>query len=177
MPNARIIKVFIAGEGGVGKTTMVDRFVKGTFNPNTIMTIGANFAVKNLKMSTGQEVTLQIWDLGGEDRFKFILPRYIKGSEAGIIAFDSTRYSTFRNLDVWLNLIRDNVPDIGLILVGTKADLENGSPDTSAFEEYVKEKKLNAFFLTSSKSGQNIDSVFQKLVEMFEIKQNSGVKK
>jgi len=171
MPNARIIKVFIAGEGGVGKTTMVDRFVKGTFNANTIMTIGANFAVKNLKMSSGQEVTLQIWDLGGEDRFKFILPRYIKGSESGVIAFDSTRYSTFRNLDVWLNLIRENVKDIPLFLVGTKADLENGTLDTSAYEEYVKSNQLSGFFLTSSKSGQNIEALFQKLVDLYEARQ------
>lgn len=171
MPNARIIKVFIAGEGGVGKTTMVDRFVKGTFNPNTIMTIGANFAVKNMKMSNGQEVTLQIWDLGGEDRFKFILPRYIKGSECGVIAFDSTRYSTFRNLDVWLKLIQDNVDGIPLFLVGTKADLENGPPDTSPYDQYVQEHNLSGFFLTSSKSGQNIDTLFQKMVDVYEAKQ------
>ena len=69
MSEIPVCKVFIAGAGGVGKTTLVNRTVTGLFNPNLILTIGVNHAVKTLTTADERKVTLQIWDLGGEDRF------------------------------------------------------------------------------------------------------------
>jgi small GTP-binding protein len=168
MPVNPIIKVFLAGEGGVGKTTMVDRYVKGKFNPNTIMTIGVNHATKNVNSPKGELYTLQIWDLGGEDRFRFILPMYVKGSQAGMLVFDSTRFSTFKHLADWLSLIRETLPDVPILLVGTKVDIPDAMTDTSTYEEFVRENKLAGLYLTSSKDGTNIDKAFEALVDLFE---------
>lgn len=161
MPTSKIAKVFIAGEGGVGKTTMIERFVKGLWNPNTIMTIGVNHSVKIIG-----DLTLQIWDLGGEDRFRLILPSYLKGSFAGVLCFDTTRFSTFRNLSEWVKLIRDNVADAPIILVGTKSDIQAASGDLSTYQNFVTQHNLAGLYLTSSKTGQNIDAVFNKLADL-----------
>lgn len=168
MPVNPIIKIFLAGEGGVGKTTMVDRYVKGEFNPNTIMTIGVNHATKNVISSKSNPYTLQIWDLGGEDRFRFILPMYVKGSQAGMIVFDSSRFSTFKHLGDWLALIRETVPEVPIVLIGTKVDIPDATTDSKTYDEFVKEQKLAGFFLTSSKDGTNIDKAFDFLVELYE---------
>jgi small GTP-binding protein len=168
MPIRPIIKVFVAGEGGVGKTTMIDRYVKGIFNPNTIMTIGVNHAVKDVTVSTKTSYTLQIWDLGGEDRFRFIVPMYVKGSQAGMLVFDTTRFSTFRHLDAWLELIRQNVPNIPLLLVGTKIDLQGANLDEKEYQRVVKDHGLVGLVLTSAKDGTNIEKAFMLLSEIYD---------
>jgi small GTP-binding protein len=170
MPINPIIKVFLAGEGGVGKTTMVDRYVKGFFNPNTIMTIGVNHAVKDMISDTGKSYTLQIWDLGGEDRFKFILPMYVRGAQAGMLVYDTTRFSTFKHLDVWLNLIRSVIPDVPIVLVGTKTDVPDAIVDPATYDDFVKANNLAGLFLTSSKDGTNVERAFEHLVKLYEEK-------
>jgi small GTP-binding protein len=165
---APIIKIFLSGEGGVGKTTMLERYIKGVFNQKTIMTIGVNHAVKNVTLSDGSPLTLQIWDLGGEERFRFIIPTYVKGSEVGVLCFDTTRFSTFRNLDPWITLIRENTPNTPIILVGTKMDLPQPPTDVKEYETFVKDKKLAGLNLTSSKTGRNIEEIFKKVIYLYE---------
>jgi small GTP-binding protein len=169
MPTSKIMKVFLAGEGGVGKTTMVDRYVNGVFNPNTIMTIGTNFAVKRVQLSNGTDLTLQIWDLGGEQRFAFMIPQYIKGAEGGLLVFDTTRFTSYRNLPNWVKIIRDTVPDMPLILVGTKIDLENASLDEEMYRQFAEENNMVGVVLSSSKNGAGVDDAFGRLVSLYEL--------
>ena len=88
-----IFKTVIAGEGGVGKTALTIRFTKGVYLEGTKMTIGVDFSA--VKVSLREEaVTLQLWDFGGENRFRFILPGYCKGSSGALLVFDLTQEYT-----------------------------------------------------------------------------------
>ncbi|TFG02163.1 MAG: GTP-binding protein, partial [Promethearchaeota archaeon] len=120
-------KICIFGDGGVGKTTLVNRYLTGVFHNSYRITIGADFYVKRIKVASNK-VTLQIWDFAGEDRFKFILPTYITGSSACIFMFDITRYSSIKNLNDWMEVFNKgakNEPnEIPLMMVGGKLDLE-----------------------------------------------------
>ena len=97
-----LFKICIFGDGGVGKTTLLNRYVLGLFKDDSKMTIGVDFRMKQLKVNE-KIVTLQIWDFAGEERFRFLLPHYITGASGGIFMYDITRYSSLKNLNEWIN--------------------------------------------------------------------------
>ncbi|NVM05230.1 MAG: GTP-binding protein [Candidatus Helarchaeota archaeon] len=136
-----ILKLVIAGEGGVGKTAMTLRFTKGIFLEGTKMTIGVDFSA--VKVMLGEEqVTLQLWDFGGEDRFRFILPGYCRGASGALLVFDLTKPYSFNNLPEWLGLIRKNTDSVPVVLVGTKIDLPNRAITREAAESFVNENSI-----------------------------------
>lgn len=173
MSSTPIIKIFVTGEGGVGKTTMIDRLINDKFNTNTIMTIGVQHSLYTIDTPKGNKVTLQIWDLGGEERFKVIIPVYIKGSAGGIIAFDESRYTTFKNLPEWIRLIKKDLePETPLFLISTKADLvQKPCVSEEEIQEVIDEYGLKGHIRTSAKTGLNIKEIFEKLVAILEEEQ------
>ena len=101
-----LFKVVVVGEGGVGKTTFINRFTTNKFNEDTKITIGASFYSFAANVNGGDtSVKLQVWDFGGEKRFRFILPSYCQGAHGVIFAFDLTRATTLWNLNEWFNLV------------------------------------------------------------------------
>lgn len=163
-----VIKIFIAGEGGVGKTTLVERLTKDRFVTDTILTIGVQHTLHNMISKSGKKYVFQIWDLGGEDRFKFIVPMYVKGSSGGIIVFDESRYPTYKNLPDWIELVKkDYNPKAPLILISTKSDLID-TPLMSEDEknDLLTRYNLTGYYRTSSKSGFNVKDLFRDLLEI-----------
>jgi small GTP-binding protein len=160
-----VLKVVVAGEGGVGKTALCMRFTKGVFLEGTKMTIGVDFSAVKVKATTkyGEDelVTLQIWDFGGEERFRFILPGYCNGANGAILAYDITQQYTFNNLPEWIGLIRQAVPNIKMILVGLKADLtaDRVVPRDVA-EAKVQEWGIHGYIEASAKTGDNVPHIF-----------------
>ena len=159
-----VLKVVIAGEGGVGKTALCTRFTKGVFLEGTKMTIGVDFSAVKVKAATkyGEElVILQIWDFGGEERFRFILPGYCNGANGCILCFDLTQDYTFHNLPEWIGLVRQAVPGVKMIMVGLKSDLtEMRKIPRELAEAKVQEWALHGYIEASSKSGENISHIF-----------------
>ena len=169
MSNIPVFKVFVAGDGGVGKSTMVERFVKGIFIENMIITIGVNHFVQDMQTKAKTDIKLQIWDLGGEDRFSFIVKTYVRGAGAGFVVFDTTRYSSYKNLGIrWLPGIRDELPDVPLILIGTKKDLEGANTDPESYKHLMEEFNIKQIIFTSSKTGEKISESFQILANIYD---------
>lgn len=157
-----MLKLVVAGEGGVGKTTLIRRFVDGVYH-DSLLTVGTAFAAKSLLVNDGQGPTpikLQIWDFGGEKRFRFLLPKFCFGARGAMLAFDLNRFSTFLKLDEWLNLIRENTDEIPVILLGMKADLQR-SVNQKEVIDFAKSHKLLAYFETSSKDDLNVTPAFE----------------
>ncbi len=98
------------GDGGVGKTTFIERIVTGKFNSSTKMTIGVDFQVLHRVLNSDGEdpmnLTISVWDLGGENQFRFILPSYITGANGGLLMYDASRYITSTHLAEWVELWR-----------------------------------------------------------------------
>lgn len=165
-PEGIMLKLVVAGEGGVGKTTLVRRYVEGVYH-DSLLTVGTAFAAKRLTINDGrgeQAVKLQIWDFGGEKRFRFLLPKFCFGARGAILSFDLNRFSTFLKLNQWLELIRNNTDNIPVILVGTKADLQR-SVDRKEVIEYAQKQGLKAFFETSSKDDLNVTPAFEYIAK------------
>ena len=118
-------KVIMIGDLAVGKTSLLNRFVKNEFKNSYISTIGVEYSAKNLIIDKINECRLKIWDTSGEERFRSITKQYFKDTQGAILIFDLTKKSTFDKLNVWLEDLNDNAPeDVSIILVGNKMDIK-----------------------------------------------------
>lgn len=158
-----VLKVLTAGEGGVGKTTLIHKYVEGHFLEDTKMTIGVEFHTKYL-MVDGRSIALQIWDFGGQEQFRFMLEAYAKGAKGAILMFDLTRYFTLKSLDEWSKICRSWDPDLPILFAGSKFDLgEKISVDDENAEYHKDQLKCFQFIKVSSKTGLNVEKAFEIL--------------
>lgn len=178
--NEYFFKVIVVGEGGVGKTTFINRYATKRFIEDTKLTIGASFYSFENKVNEYTTIKIQVWDFGGEKRFRFILPSYCKGSHGVIFAFELTRAASLWNLDDWFQLVNENTNNPVVLLIGTKADqIEETSSKAlteAQIEDFRQQYDLSSdlFFKTSSKTGENVEHVFAKLADLLyeRVKQN-----
>ena len=162
-------KIIIFGDAGTGKTTLTQRFLTELFVSDQTMTIGVDFEVKSLTVEE-QKVKLQIWDFGGEERFRFLLPTYVRGARGGLFIYDITNFSSIAHIDDWLSVIRKEIraeDAFPIIAVGSKADLVESREVSSAEGiKIAKSRNVNGFIETSSKSGENVEKTFKALTRL-----------
>ncbi|MBN1215688.1 MAG: GTP-binding protein [Candidatus Lokiarchaeota archaeon] len=161
----RLYKICIVGDGGVGKTTILHRFVDGVFLENAKLTIGTNFFLKSVKLDKENiKVTLQIWDLSGQDRFSIIRPNFYNGAKGIIYTFDVTRRISLINLLNWKDEIEHAIGKKPSILLGNKIDLISDIGERIILEDEceLKRKEINAkiFLETSAKNNIGINKAF-----------------
>ena len=161
-------KVIIFGDAGCGKTTLAQRFLTNLFKSDSKMTIGIDFEVKSLEVEE-KKVKLQIWDFGGEERFRFLLPSYVRGANGGLFMYDVSNYSSIAHIDDWLMILNKEAPEtqFPIIVVGGKADLVNDREVSS--EEGIniaKSRGVDGFIECSSKSGENVDITFEAITKL-----------
>jgi len=171
-------KIVIVGGPSAGKTCLFNRFCFNSFNFDTSLTIGVNFHSIDLKIRSKDEIksltetynVLSIFDFGGQERFKALIPKFLGGANGVLLVFDLTSKNSFEQLDFWYDQILEhaNGLDLPKLLVGSKSDLMSSSPiETLVSEEkildFIQEKNMNGFFKTSSLQNQNVLSVFKEL--------------
>ena len=161
-------KVVMIGAGGSGKTALVNRFLTHKFSEQYIVTIGSQFAVKKVTVQdNGRDVIVKllVWDLAGQERFDFIRESYYRGSKGALLVFDTTRKSTFIELEKWIaeteNALGLRIP---IILLANKVDLaEQRVITTEMGKTFTEEHGLVGYLETSALSGQNVEEAFKML--------------
>jgi Ras-related protein Rab-22 len=159
----REVKVVLLGDTGVGKSSLVLRFVTNNFKPYSESTIGASFMSKMITVESKQ-IKFQIWDTAGQEKYHSLAPMYYRGAAAAIIVYDITRPNTFNILKNWVEELRSKGPkDIAIAIAGNKADLANRREVDQAMAQAYAEEIGAMYVETSAKDDLNVQDIFVKL--------------
>jgi small GTP-binding protein len=165
-------KICLIGEGGVGKTSLIKRFVFDQFSDGYLITIGTKITKKEILVKhpkTGEDltVTLMIWDIMGQKGFREILREaYFFGAQGAMAVCDVTRKETLDDLAGWIQSMNDITKDVPLIFIGNKCDLVKDAKITfNDVREFASNYEDPKVFLSSAKTGVNVNLAFKSLAE------------
>ncbi len=123
MSKKQTFKVLLFGDKGVGKTTLVRRLLKGAFIDPGLKTIGVDFHVWPVSDPKAGPLQMQIWDVPDQPQIRSLVPKLFKGTSGALLAFSIADQRSLDNLPNWLNLVRQNAPNVPIVIVGTKNDI------------------------------------------------------
>jgi small GTP-binding protein len=157
------LKVVIAGNGSVGKTSLIRRYCEGKFAGSRVMTIGVDFQTKLVDLPSGT-VKLSIWDMAGQERFAVMRTGFYRGSRAAALVYDVTHPASLADLEHWRAEIIKTVPNQKFIVIGNKVDLRRKVDGNSA-ADYARQ--IDAKYVeTSAASGAGVPEMFDMLAQM-----------
>ncbi len=162
-------KVVLLGDGGVGKTSLIARYVVDKFDDKYIATIGTKVSRKDIQVIKPNliiNLRLMIWDVLGQKEYSKIRAASLSGAQGLILVGDLTRPDTIDGLtDFWLKEAELVVGKVPTVLVGNKSDLADKEKMTATVLESKGQKLGHATYLASAKTGENVESIFQTLGE------------
>ena len=162
-----IFKLILIGSSGVGKSSILQRYIQKIFNAEYTCTIGVDFFMKTINIRD-KSIKLQLWDTAGTEKFKSITTGYYRGANAAFVVFDLTSKSSFDSVSEWIeNYYKYSNPDSEkhVILIGNKSDLkENREITQEQIDNFVMNNKIK-YFETSAKNGENIEECFYFIAE------------
>lgn len=158
------LKILIIGESGVGKSSLLLRFVEDDFDPEQTLTIGVDFKTKLLNVE-GNLVKLAIWDTAGQERFRTLTPSYYRDAQGAILVYDVGNYSTFAKLDTWLSEldIYSTKCNVVKIVIGNKIDVDTREVTREDGLKFAR-RHQTLFIETSAKTKDGVHSAFEELV-------------
>ncbi|KAI1724858.1 ras family domain-containing protein [Ditylenchus destructor] len=170
-----LFKIVLIGDMGVGKTCVVQRFKNGSYIEKQGTTIGVDFTMKTLIVD-GKRIKLQIWDTGGQERFRTITQSYYRSANGIILCYDITCRQSSESLHRWIDDVsKFAVPNVAKILIGTKADLQDQRViDPEEGEQLCRAHNMIKFLEVSSKSNVNVDVVFNELARQLKAQYDTG---
>ena len=164
-----VLKILLLGNGSVGKTSLINRYLKNVYNPVYLTTIGIDQSIKFLSVNN-KHIKLSIWDTAGQEQFRTIAKSFYNKTDAVILCFDLTEKESLDSISYWIDQLCNKIElnKIGIVLVGTKLDLTDFEKVEGISEEVNKyiEKYNIKYFKTSSLSGTNVKEVFNYLVKI-----------
>ncbi|MBI3244553.1 MAG: GTP-binding protein [Chloroflexi bacterium] len=157
------IKVVVAGDGNVGKTSLIRQYCEGKFESSRVMTIGVDFQTKRVALPEG-EVKLSIWDMAGQERFAVMRSGFYRGSRAAALVFDVTQAASLTNLETWRAEILKVMPDQKFVVVGNKIDLprDEATQDAANFAAQIGAEYVE----TSAATGDGVPKLFEALARL-----------
>ncbi len=172
-------KVVLLGDAGVGKTSLLARFVDGEFYDEYIQTVGANFLIKEIDLKNSIDqlkieksliediqkkgFRLYFWDIGGQQHTLFVTEYYFVQSHGAIVVFNLVSEKSFKNIDFWISKLKELSGDIPFIIIGNKTDLDDKRViDQKEIDEKVKQYGVE-YYETSAKLDRNVHKAFLAL--------------
>eukprot|EP00766_Chilomastix_caulleryi_P002051 gnl/Chilomastix_caulleri/303.p1 GENE.gnl/Chilomastix_caulleri/303~~gnl/Chilomastix_caulleri/303.p1 ORF type:complete len:165 (+),score=28.66 gnl/Chilomastix_caulleri/303:95-589(+) len=154
-------KLVLLGDTGVGKSSLVLRFVRNTFIDYAEPTIGAAFLTQTVQLED-QLVKFEVWDTAGQERYRSLAPMYYRGAPSAVVVYDITNRETFSVAKQWIDELRvEAAADVVLALAGNKCDLvSRRQVSVDEAQQYASDNGL-IFFETSAKNKKNVEELFR----------------
>ena len=167
-------KIVVVGDGAVGKTSLIKKFTKGTFERDYIKTIGAQFSKYNKEINE-DKIRLIFWDIAGQEDFNFLHHLFYKETKAAIIVVsleeNDLGNNSFTHIENWNDEIKKYCDDIPVVLFANKVDLiEKINIDISRIEELVKNYNFLNYYITSAMTGEGVIEAFNVIIEKLYLK-------
>ena len=163
------IKLFILGNFAVGKTSLINKFVKNSFSESYLPTIGFDFTSKIITLPKEKNVNISFYDTAGQERYRSIAFNLIKTADGAILIYDITKKGTFNSIPKWIQNVREHKGnDFPITLIGNKLDLKEEREVETEEGKKLAEEYGFSFFETSSKEGTNVhESIFELALKIF----------
>ena len=160
-------KVIVIGDSGVGKSCLTNKATHNIFEENYNATVGFEFFTFNVKLNN-KIIKLQIWDTCGQELYRSLITNFYRNSSLAIIVYAVNVQDSFNNIDMWLRELRTHSgPDIKVVLIGNKIDLEKERKiTTQEGESFAKMNNISKFVETSAKTGLNAQKTFIEIADL-----------
>ncbi len=173
-----LFKIVLIGDGAVGKTSLRRTYMGENFSASYLVTIGADFAAKEITLEGGHSIKIQIWDLAGQAHFQSVRSTFYKGSQGAMAVYSTVERASFQNLTNWLQECWKNTGrTIPVVVIGNKIDLREQFKNNPAMrdnivtteegrsftEQLISSGVPASFIETSAKTGHNVEAAFLDL--------------
>ncbi|BAO42350.1 GTP-binding protein YPT7 [Kluyveromyces marxianus] len=165
-----ILKVIILGDSGVGKTSLMHRYVNDKYSQQYKATIGADFLTKEVIVNDDKVATMQVWDTAGQERFQSLGVAFYRGADCCVLVYDVTNAKSFDNIKSWRDefLVHANVSSpetFPFVILANKVDVEESKKVVSSRSAQELAKSLGnvPLFFTSAKDAINVQDAFEEI--------------
>ena len=169
------LKFIMVGNPGVGKSTLIEKYINNRFvSPNDI-TIGVEYNYKIVNIDD-KKIKIELWDTAGQERFNSIVRSYYRNAIAVFVVYDISNRLSYNAIPRWIRILDEVDSNIKFkVLIGNKTDI-NTFVHVNKLEGEQVAKKFNfcAFYETSAKNGQNIENIFENLTKLIKEKLDNG---
>ena len=168
------VKFIIVGDSSVGKSNILLRFSRDTFDQSHQATLGIEFANKHM-IYNNTDYLIQIWDTAGQENFRSVTRAYYKASAVAMVVYDITKEESFQHIESWLRDCKELAPGtVILVLIGNKSDLEDQRVIAKERGEIFAKENNMVFLETSALNGNGIKEAFEKSIQIVDQKIRSG---
>lgn len=161
--NKNYIKIVLLGDGRVGKTSILNRYINNTFDDKQEMTVNCSYYQKDLEFD-GVKYTFCLWDTAGQEKFNALTNIYYRDAKGAILVYDVSIKETFKKVEKWHNELKVFNAETVIAIAGNKIDIGKIDVDNNTIESYCNETGVEHIF-TSAKTGEGLEEIFNKVAK------------